>query len=88
MTLRSALWLTGVCLAILLAHPMLVAAMAHGHVAHVLLASGSTTPPVGPAALAVTLVLVRLFAIVLAPGLLLAALVSLAAHLRSRVSPS
>ncbi len=59
---------------------VLVRAMAHGHVAHVLLGSGNAAPPLGAAALAIALVLVRLGAVVLAPGLLLASLVSLLAH--------
>ena len=80
MKLKHALWLAGTCVVLLAVHPLLVHAMAHGHVAHVLLASGGTTPPVGPAALAISLVVVRLFAIVLAPGLLLAAATSIAAR--------
>ena len=86
--MKRALLLMGVCVGSFVLEPLLVHAMAHGHVAHVLLGSGATMPPVGPAAIAIALVGVRLFAIVLAPGLLLGALVILAANLRQRVSPS
>lgn len=61
-------------------HFLLVRAMAHGHVAHVLLGSGNAVPPIGAALLAVTLVLVRFAAIVIAPGALLASAASLLAH--------
>jgi len=67
-------------LAIMLVHLVLVRLMAHGHVAHVLLGSGNAAPPLGAALLAVSLVLTRLFAIVIGPGVLLASFVSLAAH--------
>ena len=67
-------------LGVLLLHVVLVRAMAQGHVAHVLLGSGNAAPPLGAALLAISLVLVRLAAVVLVPGALLAALVSLVAQ--------
>lgn len=67
-------------LAVVIVHVLLVRAMAHGHVAHVLLGSGNAAPPVGAASLAVALVVVRFVAVVVAPGALLAALASLVAH--------
>jgi hypothetical protein len=80
MSRRHALVVLGLVLVALLAHEALVRAMAHGHVAHVLLGSGNASPPLGAAAMAVSLVAVRLLAIVVAPGAVLAALVSLVAH--------
>jgi hypothetical protein len=77
---RHALVVLGLVVVTLLAHEALVRAMAHGHVAHVLLGSGNTSPPLGAAAMAVSLIVVRLLAIVVAPGAVLAALVSLLAH--------
>lgn len=64
----------------LIVHVLLVRLMAHGHVAHVLLGAGNAAPPVGAALLAISLVLVRLAAVVLVPGLLLASIVSLLAQ--------
>jgi hypothetical protein len=61
-------------------HLILVRAMAHGHVAHVLLGSGNAAPPLGAAVLAISLVVVRVGALVVAPGMLLASLASLAAY--------
>jgi uncharacterized membrane protein YgcG len=61
-------------------HVVLVRLMAHGHVAHVLLGSGNAAPPIGAALLAVSLVVVRFAAVVIAPGALLAVLASLVAH--------
>jgi hypothetical protein len=77
---RRAVAVLGLVVVTLLAHEALVRAMAHGHVAHVLLGAGNTSPPLGAAAMAVSLVVVRLLAIVVAPGAVLAALVSLLAH--------
>jgi hypothetical protein len=77
---RRAVAVLGLVVVTLLAHEALVRAMAHGHVAHVLLGSGNASPPLGAAAMAVSLVVVRLLAIVVAPGAVLAALVSLLAH--------
>ena len=91
MSRRRAIVVAVLALATLVLHLVLVRAMAHGHVAHVLLGSGNTAPPIGAALLAVSLVLVRFVAIVIAPGALLAAGASLAAHAimgpaRSRLS--
>lgn len=80
MNRRRAVAVAVVALVLVVVHMALVRAMAHGHVAHVLLGSGSSAPPVGAALLAVSLVVVRFAAVVLAPGALLSALASLAAH--------
>lgn len=80
MTWRRAASVLALALATLVLHVVLVRAMAHGHVAHVLLGAGNAAPPIGAALLAVALVLVRFAAIVLAPGALLASTVSLLAH--------
>jgi hypothetical protein len=80
MSRRRAVVLAIVSAVALVLHAILVRAMAHGHVAHVLLGAGSSMPAIGAALLAVALVLVRLFAIVVVPGLLLASIVSLVAH--------
>jgi hypothetical protein len=77
---RRALFVLGAAALVLVAHEVLVRAMAHGHVAHVLLGAGNTDPPIGAAILAVLLVVTRLSAIVLVPGAILAALASLFAH--------
>jgi hypothetical protein len=77
---RRALVVAALSLVTLVIHLVLVRAMAHGHVAHVLLGSGNAVPPLGAAFLAIALVLVRLAAVVVAPGLLLASLASLVAH--------
>lgn len=65
---------------VLALHEALLRAMAHGHVAHVLLGSGSSAPPLGAALLAIALVVVRLVAIVVVPGALLVAAVGLVGH--------
>lgn len=80
MSRRRALVVGALSLLTLVLHVVLVRAMAHGHVAHVLLGSGNAAPPLGAAALAVSLVIVRLAAVVLAPGLLLASVASVVAH--------
>jgi hypothetical protein len=77
---RRALVVAALSVVVLVIHLVLVRAMAHGHVAHVLLGAGNAAPPLGAAALAVSLVVVRLVALVLAPGLLLASVASLLAH--------
>lgn len=77
---RRALVVAALSVVVLVIHLVLVRAMAHGHVAHVLLGAGNAAPPLGAAALAVSLVVVRLVALVLAPGLLLASVASLVAH--------
>jgi len=70
----------------LLLQVVLVRAMAHGHVAHVLLGSGNSAPPLDAAFLAISLVVTRFLALVVAPGVLLASLVSIIAH--AAVGPS
>ena len=65
--------LVAVSAILVVVHAVLVRAMAHGHVAHVLLGSGNGSPPVGAALLAIALVLVRLVTILGVPGLLFAA---------------
>jgi len=77
---RRAVGVIAGSLGVLLLHVVLVRAMAHGHVAHVLLGSGNAAPPLGASLLAISLVLVRLTAVVLVPGALLAAVVSLVAQ--------
>jgi hypothetical protein len=79
-TLRRAIVVAVLALVTLVLHLVLVRAMAHGHVAHVLLGAGNAAPPLGAAGLAVTLVVVRLGAVVVVPGALLAAAASLVAH--------
>lgn len=80
MTRRRAIVVAVLALVTLALHVLLVRAMAHGHVAHVLLGSGNAPPPIGAAVLAVSLVVVRLGAVVVSPGALLAAAASLLAH--------
>jgi len=55
--------------------------MAYGHVAHVLLGAGHTTPPAKAAAVALALVVARVASYVLVPGLVLAAAAEIAAWL-------
>jgi hypothetical protein len=66
------------CLAI---HHGLLRAMAHGHVAHVLLGAGNGPPPTGAAALAIALVVARFVTVMLVPGFLLAAAAEIVAYL-------
>lgn len=80
MSARRALVLLAGALGALGAHELLLAFAARAHVAHALLAAGNGPPPIGAAALAFALVVVRLLAIVLVPGLVLASLASLFAH--------
>jgi hypothetical protein len=80
MTRRRAIVVAALAFVTLALHVVLVRAMAHGHVAHVLLGSGNSSPPIGPAALAISLVVVRVCAVVVSPGALLAAAASLLAH--------
>ena len=68
-------------LVLLVVHHVLVRAMAHGHVAHVLLAAGNGPPPAKAAALAIGLVVARLLAVLLVPGFLLAAAAEIVAYL-------
>ena len=80
MSKRRALIVIAAAMAAVLLDLILVRVMAHGHVAHVLLGAGSSAPPIGPALLAIALVLARFGAVVIAPGALLAAAASLVAH--------
>jgi hypothetical protein len=80
MTVRRSLVVLAVAGALLAAHEVLLSLAARAHVAHALLGAGNAAPPVGPAALALALVVVRLLAIVVVPGAALAALSSLVAH--------
>lgn len=80
MSRRRAISVALVALATIALEILLVRVMAHGHVAHVLLGSGNSAPPLGAALLAVSLVVVRFAAVVIAPGALLAALASVVAH--------
>jgi len=65
---------------LVVAHAVLVRAMAHGHVAHVLLGAGNSSPPIGAALLAIALVLVRLVTILGVPGLVFAAAADVVAY--------
>lgn len=65
----------------LLLHHVLLRAMAHGHVAHVLLGAGNAPPPASAAAVAISLVVIRFLTVVVVPGLLLAAAAEIAAYL-------
>jgi len=80
MTQRRAIVVALLAVVSLVLHAVLVRAMAHGHVAHVLLGAGNAAPPLGAAVLAVSLVVMRFGAVVVAPGALLAAAASLVAH--------
>ena len=78
---RRPVVLTVLSLVLLVAHHILVRAMAHGHVAHALLGAGNAPPPAGAAALAIGLIAVRLLAVLLVPGFLLAAAAEIVAYL-------
>jgi hypothetical protein len=80
MSARRAVIMLGLAGLVLVLHEILVRAMAHGHVAHVLLGSGNAGPPIGAATLAIVLVVTRVCAIVVVPGAILASLASLFAH--------
>ena len=80
MSRRRAVVVAVLALVVIVGHVALVRAMAHGHVAHVLLGSGNAAPPLAAASLAVALVVVRFVAVVISPGALLAAASSLVAH--------
>jgi len=79
-TRRRALIVGVLALLAIGAHEVLLRAMAHGHVAHVLLGSSNAMPPLGATVLAASLVVVRFLAVVVAPGALLASVASLIAH--------
>lgn len=71
--LRRPIILTSISVVCLVLQDVLLRAMAHGHVAHVLLGAGNAPPPGGAAALAIGLVVARLLSFLLVPGFLLAA---------------
>ncbi len=77
-TLRRPLILGVLSVVCLIAHHVLLVAMAHGHVAHRLLASGGASKG---ADLAIALVVVRFVAYILVPGCLLAAGAEIVAYL-------
>ncbi|MBX3228962.1 MAG: hypothetical protein KIT84_41475 [Labilithrix sp.] len=77
---RRPVVLTIISAVLLVAYFILVRAMAHGHVAHVLLGAGNGSIPGGAAAIAIGLVVVRFVLVVFAPGLMLAAIAELAAY--------
>jgi len=77
---RRPLVLAIVSAVLLVAYFILVRAMAHGHVAHVLLGAGNGSIPTGAAALAIGLVVVRFVLVIFAPGLVLAAVAELTAY--------
>ncbi|HEY8077754.1 MAG TPA: hypothetical protein VIF62_26695 [Labilithrix sp.] len=81
MSLRRAIVLLVLAAVVLGAHEILLAVASHAHVAHALLSAGNGPPPAGPAALALALVVVRVIAILLVPGAVLAALAAIVAHL-------
>lgn len=78
---RRPVVLTVLSVVFLIAHHVLVRAMAHGHVAHALLGAGNAPPPAGAATLAIALVAVRLVTVMLVPGFLLAAAAEIVAYL-------
>ena len=78
---RRPVVLTLLSIVLLAIHHVLVRAMAHGPVAHVLLGAGNAPPPAGAAALAIGLIVVRLVAVLLVPGFLLAAAAEIVAYL-------
>ncbi|MBX3213857.1 MAG: hypothetical protein KF850_17595 [Labilithrix sp.] len=78
---RRPVVLTALSFGVLVLHHVLLRAMAHGHVAHVLLGAGNGPPPAGAAALAIALVVARFVLVMLVPGFLLAAAAEIAAYL-------
>lgn len=67
---------------VLVAHEIVLVVASEAHVAHQLLGAGNNgSPPIGAAALAVALLVLRLVAIVLVPGAVLASLASVFAHI-------
>jgi hypothetical protein len=78
--IRRPLILGVVCLLFLLAHHLLLRAMVHGHVAHVLLGAGNAPPDPSAATLAISLVIVRFITVVIVPGLGLAAAAEIVAY--------
>ncbi|MDF2695621.1 MAG: hypothetical protein K0S65_4004 [Labilithrix sp.] len=78
---RRPVVLTVIAVACLALHHVLLRAMAHGHIAHVLLGAGNAPPPAGAAAIALALVVARFVVVMLVPGLLLAAAAEVVAYL-------
>lgn len=71
--MKRAVVLVAFAIVLVAAHEILLRVAAHTHVAHVLLGAGNGIPPLGAASIAVALVVARVGAIVIAPGLVLAA---------------
>jgi|GEM_PF-5102083 len=80
MTARRALVVLVVCAGASVLQLLLVRTTAESHAAHAVLAAGHALPPAGPLLLAAALLAVRIFVLVIVPGLVLAALTSLAAR--------
>jgi hypothetical protein len=74
---RRPVVLATLSIVLLLSYFVLIRAMAHGHVAHVLLGGGADS---GAIALAVIFVVVRFITVILVPGLMLAAFAEIAAY--------
>jgi CBS domain containing-hemolysin-like protein len=79
--IRRPLVLLAISLTCLALHYVLLRAMAHGHVAHVLLGAGNAPPKTTDAILAIALVVVRFLSVIIVPGLLLAVAAELLAYL-------
>ena len=71
--MRRAVALVSVAVLFVVLHAVLLRLAAQSQVAHVLLGAGNGPPPLAAALIAVALVIVRIGAIVVAPGLVLAA---------------
>ncbi len=78
--MRRPLVLLAVSFTCLALHWILLRAMAHGHVAHVLLGTSHSAPPTRAALLATSLIVVRLVSVIIVPGLLLAAVAEIVAY--------
>lgn len=74
---RRPVLLASVSIVLLASYFVLIRAMAHGDVAHVLLGGAAPTWAI---ALAITLVVVRFVTVILVPGLMLASFAELAAY--------
>jgi len=77
---RRPLVLVALSIALVLLHAVLVRVMAQGDVAHVLLGAGNGMPPIGAAIVAALFVVVRVVAVVVVPGVILASIAELLAH--------
>jgi hypothetical protein len=78
--LKRPIVLAVVAVSLVVVQAILVRIMAHGHIAHALLGAGNGGPQIGAAVLAAMLVIVRFFAILVAPGLLFAAAADVLAY--------